>query len=305
MDTARSRLIAKVGLNPILICVLAFGDCALCAQVATSQIPAKEAATYAESDAGFETQFRAIFHARCSGDTASEQRLLEQLKIPDSPGWFAQNFDPGEAANLSERYERLFSDYRDSIGKTIEGTCGAPGAEIATNHANAPGEHLRIARGFQLSTTRPLTEVPLSRFSFAVRLRGQNTGSWAETFAYQQGAFRFVGLGTLPFWSWMEGAGPSAFKSGHFVVPVEPIFQVPPEYPSAARAKHIEGVVTLRAIIDKEGKVKTLELIQGDPLLVDAAMAAVKQWRYKPATIGGSPAEADTNVSVVFQLRKN
>ena len=122
---------------------------------------------------------------------------------------------------------------------------------------------------------------------------------------YQQGAFRFVGLGTLPFWSWVEGAGPSAFKNGHFVAPMEPIYQVPPEYPSAARANHVEGVVVLRALIDKEGKVKTLELIQGDPRLVDAAMAAVKQWRYKPATIGGSPAEADTNVSVVFQLRKN
>jgi TonB family protein len=305
MDTTRPRLMATVGLNLTLICMLALGDCAVSAQDATSRAPAKESPTYAESDAGFETQFRAIFHARCSGDPASEQSLLEQLKIPGSARWFAQNFDPGEAANLTERYERLFSDYRDSIEKTIESTCEAPDAEIAVNHANAPGEHLRIARGFQLSTTRPLTELALSRFTFAVRLRGQNTGSWAETFVYRQGAFRFVGLGTLPFWSWVEGAGPSAFKNGHFVVPMEPIYQVPLDYPPAARANHIEGVVVLRALIDKEGKVKTLELIQGDPRLVDAAMAAVKQWRFKPATIGGSPAEADTNVSVVFQLRKN
>jgi hypothetical protein len=199
MDTTPPRFTAKVGLNLTLICVLALGDSAVCAQVATSQAPPKEAPSYAESDAGFETQFRAIFHARCSGDTASEQSLPEQLKIPDSAGWFAQNFDPGEAANLTKRYERLFSDYRDSTEKTIESTCEAPGAEIAVNHANAPGEHLRIARGFQLSSTRPLTEVPLSRFSFAVRGQGQNTGSWAETLVYQQGAFRFVGPGTLPF----------------------------------------------------------------------------------------------------------
>jgi TonB family protein len=108
----------------------------------------------------------------------------------------------------------------------------------------------------------------------------------------------------MPFWSWVEGAGPSAFKNEHFVALMEPIYQVPPKYPSAARANHIEGVVVLRAIIDKEGKVKTLELIQGDPRLVEGAKAAVKQWRFKPATIGGSPAEADTNVSVVFQLCK-
>jgi hypothetical protein len=133
MDATRPRLMAKVGFNLTLICVLALVDCAMWAQDTTSQAPAKEAPFYAESDAGFETQFTAIFHARRSGDTASEQSLLEQLKIPDSAGWFAQNFDPGEAANLTKRYERIFSDYRDSIEKTIESTCEAPGAEIAIN----------------------------------------------------------------------------------------------------------------------------------------------------------------------------
>lgn len=305
MDTTRPRLRAKVGLNLILICVLALGDCAVRAQVATSQAPAKEAPTYAESDAGFETQFSAIFHARCSGDPASEQSLLEQLKIPDSAGWFAQNFDPGEAANLTERYERLFSDYRDSIEKTIESSCETPGEEIAVNHANAPGEHMRVAQGFQLSTTGPLIDLPLARFSFVMRLRGQNKGSWAETFVYEQGAFRFIGLGTLPFWSWIGGAGPTAYKNGHIVPRMVPIYQIPPDYPMMARANHIEGVVTLRAIIDKEGNVKTLELIQGDPLLVDAAMTAVERWRYNPVIVAGNPTEADTIVSVVFQLRKN
>ena len=137
-----------------------------------------------------------------------------------------------------------------------------------------------------------------------MRLRGQNKGSWAETFVYEQGAFRFIGLGTLPFWSWIGGAGPTAYN-GRVVPRMVPIYQIPPDYPMMARANHIEGVVTLRAIIDKEGNVKTLELIQGDPLLVDAAMTAVERWRYNPANFAGNPTEADTIVSVVFQLRKN
>jgi len=44
--------------------------------------------------------------------------------------------------------------------------------------------------------------------------------------------------------------------------------------------------------------VKKLELVQADPLLADAAMAAVKQWSFKPATLGGIPIEADVNINV-------
>jgi hypothetical protein len=122
---------AKVGLNLTFTCLLALAwDCALCVQVATSQAPPTEAPTYAESDRGFETQFTAIFHARCSRDTATEQSLLEQMKIPGSAGWFAQNFGPGEAANLTGRYERLFSDYRDSIERTIEALARPPAQKL-------------------------------------------------------------------------------------------------------------------------------------------------------------------------------
>jgi len=287
-----------VGLNLILIC-------ALCAQVATSQAPAKEAATYVESDAGFQTQFRAIFHARCSGDTASEQRLLEQLKIPDSAGWFAQNFDPGEPANLTERYERLFSDYRDSIEKPSKALARPRAKKIAVNHTNAPGEHMRVAQGFQLSTTRPLIDLPLARFRFAMRLRGQDKGSWAETFVYEQRAFRFIGLGTCH--SGVGSKGPAqpltrtAYSPAHGA-----------DLPgSAGLSDDGEGEPHRRSCdaagrsSTKKEKVKTLELIQGDPLLVDAAMAAVKRWRYNSVIVAGNPTEADTIVSVVFQLRKN
>jgi len=50
--------------------------------------------------------------------------------------------------------------------------------------------------------------------------------------------------------------------------------------------------------------VKKLELVQADPLLADAAMAAVKQWSFKPATLGGIPIEADVNINVNCELPK-
>ncbi len=83
------------------------------------------------------------------------------------------------------------------------------------------------------------------------------------------------------------------------------INRVNPEYPKKARKQHVEGRVRLHAIIAKDGSVKNLEVISGDPLLVDAALKAVRQWRYSPTLLDGQPKEVDTTIDVVFALNKN
>src|SRR5208282_6025140 len=57
------------------------------------------------------------------------------------------------------------------------------------------------------------------------------------------------------------------------------INRVNPEYPKKARKQHVEGTVRLHAIIAKDGSIKNLMVVSGDPLLVDAALNAVRQWR--------------------------
>jgi TonB family protein len=61
------------------------------------------------------------------------------------------------------------------------------------------------------------------------------------------------------------------------------IHRVEPEYPSDARARHIEGTVVLDTEIQANGQVGTVLVVSGDPLLSEAAIRAVKQWRYEPA----------------------
>lgn len=78
-----------------------------------------------------------------------------------------------------------------------------------------------------------------------------------------------------------------------------------PEYPSDAREQHIQGVVILKVNIDKEGNVYNVELISGHPLLAPAAMAAVRQWKYKPYLLNGMPVEVETQVQVNFVLLQN
>jgi protein TonB len=87
----------------------------------------------------------------------------------------------------------------------------------------------------------------------------------------------------------------STYEAGALLV-----FAVRPEYPEEARRQGIVGTVRLHAIIGKDGSVKKLDVISGQPLLNAAAQDAVRQWRYRPARLNGEAAEMDTEVDVMF-----
>lgn len=73
-------------------------------------------------------------------------------------------------------------------------------------------------------------------------------------------------------------------------------------YPVRARMEGIQGSVLLRAIIGENGNVCNLRVVSGDPLLAASAMAAVRQWQYKPYMINGQPVNVDTTITVTFHL---
>lgn len=78
------------------------------------------------------------------------------------------------------------------------------------------------------------------------------------------------------------------------------IKQVKAVYPREARRLHIAGPVRLKALIGKDGKVRKLEVVSGPPLLAAAAVAAVKQWVYRPVCLNGEPVEVLTVIEVDF-----
>jgi len=80
------------------------------------------------------------------------------------------------------------------------------------------------------------------------------------------------------------------------------IKKVNPEYPPEARKQRVEGEVVLRLILDKNGDVTGVETISGHPLLIPAATAAVKQWKYAPYMFDGQPVGIRTIVRVNFSL---
>jgi periplasmic protein TonB len=99
-----------------------------------------------------------------------------------------------------------------------------------------------------------------------------------------------------------KAATPARIKQGGNVTAASIIAQTRPLYPALARQARIQGNVVLHAIIDKDGKVAQLEVISGHPLLVQSALDAVKQWRYKPTLLNGDPVEVDTTITVTFTM---
>lgn len=75
-----------------------------------------------------------------------------------------------------------------------------------------------------------------------------------------------------------------------------------PEYPAIARVAGIQGTVVLQATIARTGAIQNLRVISGPAMLQQAAMDAVRSWRYRPYLLNGEPVEVETTVKVVFNL---
>jgi periplasmic protein TonB len=80
------------------------------------------------------------------------------------------------------------------------------------------------------------------------------------------------------------------------------IHDVTPQYPPEAGRKRIEGTVVLMAVIGKDGTVLDVRVENGLPMLAQAAIDAVKQWRYKPYLLNGEPVEVDSHITINFTL---
>ncbi len=78
--------------------------------------------------------------------------------------------------------------------------------------------------------------------------------------------------------------------------------KVVPNYPEIARVARVQGVVHLTAVIDEDGRITDVEVVSGHPLLVGAAVSAVKKWRYTPTLLNGEPVEVVTDIEVRFVL---
>lgn len=106
-----------------------------------------------------------------------------------------------------------------------------------------------------------------------------------------------------------QSVAQQAAQSAKTATPADEVVQatlakrVRPVYPHMAEAARVQGIVTVKASVDQFGKVRSAEIVQSpSDLLNDAALAAVRQWEYKPATVKGVPISTSVSVEIPFYL---
>jgi protein TonB len=257
--------------------------------------------TFSATADGFQSQFNAILAAYRAGDNTGGRRLIEQFRLPRAEEWMTEHFGEQQGAKLTERYDRLFPNFADSLEKTILDVLRNRGANLVPSIGEGKEElPPHVPPMLKLSGITAVKKPALFFCRFAIQMNGRNQASWGDALTYEDGAFRFIGFGAPPFWVWEEGSEGAAPKGGSFVQPAVLVSAIPPVYPASARASGIEGVVSVHFVIDKNGFVKNVAVVKGDAALTQAAIDAVSQWRYKPATMGGTPVETDANVNLQF-----
>jgi TonB family protein len=136
------------------------------------------------------------------------------------------------------------------------------------------------------------------------------------TLAYVDGGFRYVGDLKPPDFkrSPAKPVGPAnnsgdssnepekSVRMGGNVVAAKLVHRVQPEYPAIARQELLQGTVRMHAIIAKDGTIRLLRVQTGYCSLSQAAMKAVRQWRYTPTILEGKPVEVDTTIDVIFSI---
>jgi protein TonB len=96
---------------------------------------------------------------------------------------------------------------------------------------------------------------------------------------------------------------PTQVRAAQLPVLPRKIVDVHPLYPDVARVAHIEGTVTLEAVLDTNGRVTQLRVLNSVPLLDQAALDAVRQWRYTPSSYYGRPVSVLMTITVRFTLQ--
>jgi hypothetical protein len=162
---------------------------------------------YSPSKDGFRAQLDAIVQYYRKGDTTTGRHLVENLRLPYAEEWFSDHLGPEQNIKLTERYDRLFANFEESLEKTIEDVVANKGADLVTDLVEGKGESPSDVRrpGAKLSGIVSVKKLNLFYGKFRIIVRKKDATSWADTFVHEDGEFRFLGFGAWPFWVWEDG----------------------------------------------------------------------------------------------------
>jgi TonB family protein len=259
--------------------------------------------TYAESAAGLKELAANALELARRGDHAALNELVRTMVLPDPDAWFEGAF--GEAGRSMAR------DYRMMRAETPGRLFGAflqfvrdKQTHIDARRLDKPCEARVTELQYPLLAARVR---PVDLYEIRA-LRSDSTGRALWFFAWVDGGFRYIGMPVLTIQSWpmlsASGKTPRRVREGGAAQPPKLVQRVNPKYPSSAQSARMQGTVRLLTVIQTDGTPGEIRVLQGHCWLAEAAIKAVRQWRYEPARLAGEPVEVSTVIDVAFQLRR-
>lgn len=273
--------------------------------------PASSAApaipSYPDSPAGLEKLMKEMLELEKHGDTNALAPYLQSLVLPSPDAWFKSIFGDTVGAQLALSYEPTAKGLPQAMAATLKnlrqegfadhfevvdfnGPCAAPSFMVESE-----------TKSLGLSAVKLLGFRKQHEPMYTVWFRKGRSVSTMAFFAYDEGAFRYTGKPEIPDSVAAQGPQPEV-KSGATIQAARLIYKVGPEYPVAAKEAHVQGTILLSAEIGKDGSVEDLSYVSGPQALISSAMDAVKQWKYQPTMLNGTPVPVDTCITVIFNL---
>jgi len=264
-------------------------------QVPSPQSGTPVAAPYEDSVEGLQKLLADLQAAVKNKDQTAFEKLAGNLKLPEPAQWFARVFGSVEGSNLVIHYAKSLPTYREDFWRKIQAALneGRSVFQVEGNLPTTPVSETGVNGALRKAIMEPVVFYDVSTVS--------PNGKGSHVFGYfffVEGTFRFVDYGVF---YWLSNFTPR-IRVGGQIMAKKIISQARPPYPQAAKDLRIQGTVRMQAVISTDGRVAELTLLSGDSYLADAAMEAVRLWRYQPTLLNGRPVEVVTTIDVIFTL---
>jgi TonB family protein len=274
---------------------------------AQTRTPENGAQSYSHDARGLEQEYDGFLQAAAFGDTQERDRQFAVFMLPDMSAWFGQYFAKEQVEQLGWDYEAEGAAYERSLLNVLPLTQDRFYAHCKAL-SGAPPTSLQP----RADAVQPSRLVPLEQFKVEFMVDGGGTFSEMANFVYVDGAFRYMGRGSYPFWSMPDSSEgeKSSPKEGAVTLPSCYYTPSPPVTDKAIAAK-FEGQVSVQGVITTDGRVTNLRIVKWTGLdpsksvygLDESIMSTLKTWKCRPALRDGKPVAIQAPIEITFRRR--
>jgi TonB family protein len=285
--------------------------CGVIAMLSGSQVQAQEPQVSIEKQGAVEELRGIVDSALTAARLHNEAKLKEvahAMMIPDPTTWFVATFGEEQGMKMASAYEANLDREENTLPWLFQRLTKRKGEMLIQNAATT--KSLGASPCAQALLKSAKRESSFYRVGLEWN-NGPNVTGFSSLgyFTLVDGTYRRLDCQVLGL-GW-DGAGASGLLYGLPILRVEGSVQatkilhsVQPVYPDEAQRDRISGKVRLHVLLAKDGTVEEIGALSGHPLLQNAALEAVRKWRYRPTLVNSIPVEVDTFVEVTFPPSK-